>query len=498
MNNNNKDILKEFNLPENNRRAQSTVYLKIIFLPVVVFLFFLAGFLGFIDFKVELHTVIMMGFILCVALIFSRHSMEFACYLFEQRNVEFKRELKEYILKTLLTIGKDTKSNGSFDDFVYNYSKDIRADNYSSIGMGIFPMLGILGTFLSIAISMPSFSSSDTVALESEISELLSGVGTAFYVSIYGIFLALWWIFFERFGLNRYKKLINRQKLSTKSFFWSKEEVEQKYMQESLGSFRKIGKVFEYVSNQKFFEELDNTIERKYTNFTHMLKAEEDAVKLSNEHIKQTMNTLIKSQNEQKDLVKIHCEIINVLNMFNENLKQMQLKFTEDYVRLHDISDNRLTRFEKGIFQFGNEISRFSGKLNKFSDEILEKQKEALDGFKTGMIEGMQAFRVIFDSENNINDESLEIIDKLKSDIEETSKEANLAIAKLKTTSEFENLNNQKNKKQKEPDLKQEKDNLNDLNLDKKLETFLKDEVLSQAQNDELNKENKTDKKEEN
>ncbi|WP_199774320.1 MotA/TolQ/ExbB proton channel family protein, partial [Campylobacter jejuni] len=76
------------------------------------------------------------------------------------------------------------------------------------------------GTFISIALSMPNFSSSDTAALEQEIALLLSGVGTAFYVSIYGIFLALWWMFFEKFGKSKIERLLNRQKNSTSGFFW--------------------------------------------------------------------------------------------------------------------------------------------------------------------------------------------------------------------------------------------------------------------------------------
>ena len=43
---------------------------------------------------------------------------------------------------------------------------------------------------------MPDFSSGNTTALEQEISLLLGGVGTAFYVSIFGIFLSIWWTFF--------------------------------------------------------------------------------------------------------------------------------------------------------------------------------------------------------------------------------------------------------------------------------------------------------------
>ncbi len=55
----------------------------------------------------------------------------------------------------------------------------------------LFPLLGILGTFTAIAVSMPDFSISDTDTLDKQISILLSGIGTAFYASIFGIFLSL-------------------------------------------------------------------------------------------------------------------------------------------------------------------------------------------------------------------------------------------------------------------------------------------------------------------
>jgi len=57
---------------------------------------------------------------------------------------------------------------------------DIRKDNFVPVASSVFPMLGILGTFVAMAISMPNFSASSTDALDSEITVLLSGVGSAF------------------------------------------------------------------------------------------------------------------------------------------------------------------------------------------------------------------------------------------------------------------------------------------------------------------------------
>ncbi len=60
-----------------------------------------------------------------------------------------------------------------------------------SVATSLFPMLGILGTFTAIAISMPDFSIDDMGSLDKQISILLSGIGTAFYASIFGIFLSI-------------------------------------------------------------------------------------------------------------------------------------------------------------------------------------------------------------------------------------------------------------------------------------------------------------------
>lgn len=191
------DEISELILPESKEKKGYLVYLKIIFIPALLYVFILLGYYDIINFKVELHTVVMIGFIFFTALVFARHSSEYAYSIFEQQKDEFKQALKRHIMKHFLTIGKDTKSNANFDDFAYAYVRGARNENFASIGAAIFPMMGILGTFISIALSMPNFSSSDTAALEQEIALLLSGVGTAFYVSIYGIFLALWWMFLK-------------------------------------------------------------------------------------------------------------------------------------------------------------------------------------------------------------------------------------------------------------------------------------------------------------
>ena len=431
--------LGEISLPEDGNRQGKLVYFKIVLLPVLVYVACLLCYFGVIKLNMGFDIIVIMGVMLVIALVFARHSAELGCCLFEQKKDLFKKELKNYIIKTLLTIGKERKSNGSFDQFALKYSKDVRNDNYAAVATGVFPMLGIFGTFISIAISMPTLSSADILALEDEITKLFAEIGSSFYICAYGIFLALWWIFFERFGISRFEKLIARQKNATIAFFWTSEEIEQRYMQETLGSFEKIGVIFDYVSKQEFFKELDNVIERKFDNFTKLLKTEEDAVKVSSEHIKQTMGMLIKSQRDQKDMIKIHAEIINVLNLFNNNIKELQIKWSENYTRLQSIGDERITRLDKSVNDLGMNISKFERSLEEFSINILEKQQLALNGFKVAMIDGMQAFRYVFDEESTTKDNSSAIVEELKKNIQEIDNEANIALEKLEN-SDYESL----------------------------------------------------------
>ncbi|MGP1484708.1 MAG: MotA/TolQ/ExbB proton channel family protein [Campylobacter sp.] len=435
------DAFSELILPEVQSRQGALVYAKIIALPVFIYLVVLAGYFGYIDgFEIGLHTVVLMGAILLVALVFGRNSAELAYCYFEQSGSDFKRSLKEYIINHLLVIGKETKSNAGFDDFVAHYTRNLRNENFASVGAGVFPMLGILGTFVSIAISMPSFSSSNVEGLETEIANLLGGVGTAFYVSIYGIFLALWWIFFEKYGTSRFESLVSVQKASTSAFFWTKEEIDRKYFEENLKYFEKMGTIFEYVCNQEFFVELDKTINNKFRIFTDIMQNERDAVKISSENIRQTMNTLLRSSKDQKDLVKVHADILNAVGKFNNNFKDMQVKFSEQYNRLYDVGSERITRLERSVADIEGSIRKFNLSLQGFSAEILEQQSRAMDGFKNSLVSGMQAFREVFDDEaNSAYSDKTSDIDELKKDFDEIDKQANEILQTIEQTNQDEN-----------------------------------------------------------
>lgn len=417
-------------LPEIKERKGFLVYLKIIFIPCAIYALAVAAYFGRIDFKIEFVSLVLMGVILFVALIFARHNAEYASSFLEQQKDEFKHALKAYIMRNFLTIGKETKSNASFDEFASAYIKSARNENFATIATSVFATMGILGTFISIALFVPTFSTSDLGSLEGEISLFLGGISNAFYISIYGIFLALWWIFFERFGQSKIERLLYRQKNATSNFFWTKDELEQRYFTQGLAHFEKIGVIFEQVSNEDFFKELNRSIERKFGLFQEMLSVEEKAIHISSEHIKQNMNELHRAQKNQKDLSRVYVEMIDAVSSLQQSLKDINIRMSEQYNHLTDISAQKIQHLDKTLAAFGEKVESLKRSFGYYQDMMLQNQEKVFQGFKQSMIQGIREFKEAYEEEKHI-DGGIELMSQLKADITQLDNEASEVIAKL-------------------------------------------------------------------
>lgn len=326
-----KHPLEDLATIESPSKSCVMVYLKLITLPTLAYLYFILGFLDVLHFKVGIHSLVLIGFIYLVALVFAKHNGEFGACTFRSHEKTFEKELYAYIAANKMPIGTHAKSNASFENFINAYTKRIRNDNYASVAAGIFPTMGILGTFISIALTLPDFSSQSASALEHEISLLLSGVGTAFYVSIYGILLSLWWIFFEKRGLSRFDRAVAQWQEQTAPLFWTKEEIEHAYLKENLQHFENIGKMFERLSSSDFFERLGRTIEQKFSLFDEMLNLEGQAVKQSAEHFKEGIDTLAASHEKHKGLLALHEEMLSKIDTYNHNAQSLHVSVQTQY-----------------------------------------------------------------------------------------------------------------------------------------------------------------------
>ena len=362
-------MFKEEDLIELNSRFYTNCkplsrIFTLLTVPTLLFILVILCYFGVLPLKVEIHSVILIGAIYFIYLFFIRHNAYFVACKFRTLYADLQIALLDYINNNLLTIAQTSKANGSVDDFLQDYTSNLRNSNFSSIASGIFPTLGILGTFISIALSMPDFTSNNIAALDSEITKLLSGVGTAFYVSIYGIFLSIWWIFFEKFGLSRFHHDSYIIKESTKNFFWTKIDIESIHIKSNIDNFSSMSKIFaELTSSQAMYDinrsieqrakSLDELLQKEYMlslrideNIANFEKLASAVEKLSLQSNSQTMIFKDVSDNLNKNILELNS---HMNNLSSENLKAIYTNIVKSIETMKSDMEKIEWKFEEGL-----------------------------------------------------------------------------------------------------------------------------------------------------
>ena len=362
-------MFKEEDLIELNSRFYTNCkpisrIFTLLTVPTLLFILVILCYLGVLPLKVEIHSVILIGAIYFIYLFFIRHNAYFVACKFRTLYADLQIALLDYINSNLLTIAQTSKANGSVDDFLQDYTSNLRNSNFSSIASGIFPTLGILGTFISIALSMPDFTSNNIAALDSEITKLLSGVGTAFYVSIYGIFLSIWWIFFEKFGLSRFHHDSYIIKESTKNFFWTKIDIESIHIKSNIDNFSSMSKIFaELTSSQAMYDinrsieqrakSLDELLQKEYMlslrideNIANFEKLASAVEKLSLQSNSQTIIFKDVSENLNKNIIELNS---HMNNLSSENLKAIYTNIVKSIETMKSDMEKIEWKFEEGL-----------------------------------------------------------------------------------------------------------------------------------------------------
>ena len=362
-------MFKEEDLIELNSRFYTNCkpisrIFTLLTIPTLLFVLVILCYFAVLPLKVEIHSVILIGALYFIYLFFIRHNAYFVACKFRTLYADLQIALLDYINSNLLTIAQTSKANGSVDDFLQDYTSNLRNSNFSSIASGIFPTLGILGTFISIALSMPDFTSNNIAALDSEITKLLSGVGTAFYVSIYGIFLSIWWIFFEKFGLSRFHHDSYIIKESTKNFFWTKIDIESIHIKSNIDNFSSMSKIFaELTSSQAMYDinrsieqrakSLDELLQKEYMlslrideNIANFEKLASAVEKLSLQSNSQTMIFKDVSDNLNKNILELNS---HMNNLSSENLKAIYTNIVKSIETMKSDMEKIEWKFEEGL-----------------------------------------------------------------------------------------------------------------------------------------------------
>ena len=380
-------------------RPMSRIFI-LLTVPSALFAIIILCYLGKLPLTVEIHSVILIGFIYLIYLFFVRHNAYYISCKFKTQYQELFYNLKNYINDNLLTIGDTTKANGSTDSFLQDYTSNIRNTNFSSIASGIFPTLGILGTFISIAISMPDFSSGTSNALEKEITVLLGGVGTAFYVSIFGIFLSIWWTFFEKIGMSRFEHDTYTIIENTKSFFWTKIDIESIHIKSNIDNFAKMSAVFEQLTSGNMMDNISSLIEKRVDLLDDILKKElllstkisenidnNESLAIMLKDLTLNMHTTVKSFESQKNLYALNAELLNtnidklnshMHNLSSDNLKAIYSNIIKSIETMKSDMEKIEWKFKQGLDEYDEKIT---DKLKTSLEMIDEETSKIIQDF---------------------------------------------------------------------------------------------------------------------
>jgi len=340
----------------------------IVLLPLLFLVGLVLGYVGILPLKVEMHTLIIISFIFVVYMFFIRHNANYAACHMKGSFARMEESLQNELRANALTIMGKTKSTLHVNDFMAEYYKDIRNDNFARVAPSVFPMLGILGTFIVIAISMPDFTVKDLTALDQEISILLSGIGTAFYASIYGIALSLIWTYFEKRGATKVDKNIYDLEKLYDSRVWKKAElIKHEHMQSELKD-QEIVQTLKETFNMDFIKELND---QYLKNFTAIVHSTTESFSQLSEHMRESSAELrgtldrVHGRQESVNAVEIIKENIEGFNSNAENLQKSMERF-DDTV-------------EHTFYKIDSEIGEVVEKLSTFAKIISEQNQMILE-----------------------------------------------------------------------------------------------------------------------
>jgi len=333
-------------------------FLIILSVPLAIEGVVVASYLHYLPYKVPIHTLVTISVIFFIFLLFIPHNAYYSSCKIVNSFKDMKKDLKDKIRATFLKINGEKRSTLKIDLFLKNYFQNIRNDNFASVATTIFPMLGILGTFISIAISMPDFSVSSTEALDREISVLLGGVGTAFYASIYGIFLSIWWMFFEKRGLSRIDRYATLVKKDFSDYLWDEMTLNH----------------FMIAQNQMHNEELVDSLRESF-NIHFMKKFNDSYIESYSKLMENTKNSFENISKDLKEAATMISKTVSDVSHTDKNVKfALELdKKMDDFQEVISSLDKTL---DKTFNKIDTEVADIVTKLADFAEVVVQKSDE--------------------------------------------------------------------------------------------------------------------------
>ncbi len=340
-------------------------FITILSIPLLILISIMLSYIGILGLKVEIHTIVVISIIFIIFALFIKHNANYAICQMKNSSNDMENSLRYALENNSLTIMGESKSTLNIHEYISEYYKDIRNDNFAQVATSIFPMLGILGTFIAIAISMPDFSVKDVNSLDKEITILLSGIGTAFYASIFGIFLAIWWTYFEKRGVSKVDRyILELEKLYSKHIWEKSELIKHQHQQNELKD-QEIIKTLKETFSLDFIRDLN---EQYMKNFKLITDNTTEAFR----KLGYTLNDSSKDLRDTLDRIEHSQESIDAV----ETIKHSIEDFSQTAKTLSKTLDKFDNSVDKTFVKIDNEIGEIVHRLGDFASIISQQNRE--------------------------------------------------------------------------------------------------------------------------
>ena len=315
---------------------------------------------------------------------------------------------------------------------------------FAKILPGTFVGFGILGTFLGFAQGISGIDMhGSSEEIFDGISTLLSGINTAFYTSIFGVVLSVFFSITFQFPIHKIKARINKQKsisesakidTSMQDYVNQVRELTTNLVsaKESLGSlpekFNEVGKALEesIAPVKETFGQMQSTLQ----NYAEQAKSMESASSAIGETFKSfsEINEKI-TQNISEIFEKSEAMNKNIIEE-NQTLTESHKQTLENYKTLSSDISSMLEKLDQNI-------AEYSSKITENTSQILNATSE---NFKTTAAEIHKKFTADISEENKTllqqRTQDLESYKQLDENISSALEKLNENVAEYSKTME--------------------------------------------------------------
>ena len=169
--------------------------------------------------------------------------------------------------------------------------------------------------------------------------------------------------YFDKAGISAFEKSINHIRNSTKSLFWSKEEIEQTYFQKSMENFERLNSVFDNFAKDEIIENMSRTLNQRIEMFSEIIELEQKSISQTSKIMNDNLNIAKQAQNTQEEFFKEFKAMIT-------EAKETSLRLEKSNLSLEHIANSLQSKEEN--------LAQIADALKNINSENLEQLYEAI------------------------------------------------------------------------------------------------------------------------